>query len=95
MRRLSVAKLTLGGLLVAASVAVVGCSKPKIEVYEDMDRFTDNPTPALVTIDQRQVDLEGGLSHSWDSNGRLFWNDLGRFGLSDRPSRLTPHPSID
>lgn len=72
---------TLGcGLLGAA-----GCSSQYDEVKSD-------PTPNLDTLYQRPEDVDNAMVVTFDENDRMFWQDMGRFWLTDRPSRLTREP---
>jgi len=48
------------------------------------------PWPETSTPYQTPYDVDNALAISNDSNWRQFWWDLGRFGLVDRPSRLSP-----
>lgn len=51
-----------------------------------------NLTPELDTLHQREVDIDNALTITFDENGRMFTQDLGRAFLLNRPSRLTPEP---
>ncbi|GIK18735.1 MAG: hypothetical protein DYG93_09715 [Leptolyngbya sp. PLA2] len=51
-----------------------------------------NPMPELVTLYQRQVDVDNTLAVMANENERMFMQDLGRVFYTDRPSRLTREP---
>ncbi len=51
-----------------------------------------NLTPELRTLHQRKVDQQNAIAITFDENGRMFSQDLGRAFMTDRPSRLTPEP---
>lgn len=51
-----------------------------------------NLTPELLTLDQRPADAQNTTSLTWNSGNRMFWNDIQRATLTDRPSRLSRHP---
>ncbi len=79
-------------LLVAATLAcglagAAGCSTPSR--YEQVKA---DATPNLDTLNQRPEDIDNSMVVTFDENGRMFWSDLGRFWLTDRPSRLTREP---
>ncbi len=57
-----------------------------------LDDVRADPTPDLDTLYQRPVDVDNALTVMADENGRMFWQDLGRALLLDRPSRLTREP---
>jgi hypothetical protein len=47
-------------------------------------------SPELDTLTQRPIDFDNNMYYSWDTNGRMFWGDVQRALLIDRPSRLAP-----
>jgi hypothetical protein len=51
-----------------------------------------DPSPNLETLYQRNEDRANAVSLTTDTNWRMFNEDMGRFWLLDRPSRLTPEP---
>ena len=81
-------------LLIAALAAVcvapmVGC---KSEADRRASRIRRNLTPELDTLYQREDDIDNALALTFDENGRMILQDLGRAFYTDRPSRLTPEP---
>ena len=52
----------------------------------------NNLTPELRTLHQRKADQQNAIAITFDENGRMINQDLGRMWLTDRPSRLTPEP---
>jgi hypothetical protein len=41
----------------------------------------------------RPIDFDNAMYYTWDTNGRMFWGDVQRALLIDRPTRLSPTPS--
>ncbi|HLO41957.1 MAG TPA: hypothetical protein VK176_13105 [Phycisphaerales bacterium] len=78
--------------LVCLSLAAIagGCSSQDYS-HEAAAEIRDNPTPDLDTMYQRRVDMDNTIAVTNDENGRMLNEDLGRFWLLDRPSRLSPH----
>lgn len=78
----------------AAGIATfaTGCvwSGPKAEA--DANKIRNNPTPELSTLYERPADVRNGLALQHNANFRMARQDMGRFWLLDRPSRLTPEP---
>ena len=68
-----------------------GCASEDYS-YEAAREIRGNATPNLDTLTQRRVDIDNAVAVTFDTNGRLFNEDLGRFMLFDRPSHLTPTP---
>jgi len=50
-------------------------------------------SPELDTLTKRPIDVDNRMYYTWDTNGRMFWGDLERALLNDRPSRLAPTTS--
>jgi hypothetical protein len=69
--------------------ALAGCGTNPLS-RDSMIRY--NPTPELDTLYQRPVDVANALTIMSNENGRMFWQDMGRFWYTDRPSRLTREP---
>jgi hypothetical protein len=80
-RRLIVAAVLASGL-----AGVAGCASSQY------DQVKADPTPNLDTLYQRPEDVDNAMVVTFDENERMFWQDLGRFWLTDRPSRLTREP---
>ena len=76
------------GILALALLA--GCSGNKQEAK--LAELRSNPSPELDTLHERPADIDNSLTVTADENWRMFNEDLGRFWLLDRPSRLTPEP---
>ncbi len=70
-------------LAAPALLALAGCTHNQPDA-----RFS----PETMTLAQTPEDVNNQLIATYDENWRMFWQDLGRFGLTDRPSRLTPEP---
>lgn len=73
-------------MVVAAAALLGGCgSSVRSESLRDPSAAEMGP----VTTKQQ---ISNGMAHTADTNLRLFWDDMGRFWLFDRPSHLTPYP---
>lgn len=71
--------------LAAAGLAVAGgCTTD--------DQVRRNLTPELQTLTQRPADVKNGMALTSNENWRMFWEDLGRVWLFDKPSSLSPTP---
>jgi hypothetical protein len=88
MRR-RIALTAAAAVALTGSLVMVGCGSE----YNRMGEFSGEPTPSLMTLGSRPVDVQGELSRTGDTNERLFWQDMGVFGLTDRPSRLHNVPT--
>jgi len=79
-------RLIAAAVLVCGLAGFAGCSSSRHE------EIMADPTPNLDTLHQRPEDIDNAMTVTFDENGRMFWQDLGRFWLTDRPSRLTREP---
>lgn len=71
----------------ALASMLAGCETPSR--YEQVKA---DPTPNLDTLYQRPEDVDNSITTTFDENGRMFWQDLGRAFYWDRPSHLTREP---
>lgn len=71
----------------AAAALLAGCGGNNTAASRDA-MVRSNPTPELDTLYQRPVDMDNRVTLVVDENWRMFNEDLGRFWLLDRPSRL-------
>ncbi|MBY0307229.1 MAG: hypothetical protein K2Q09_00660 [Phycisphaerales bacterium] len=78
---------TVVGLVVAAATAVAGGCSDNVRQQALWDPSAAEAGP-VTTPEQ----INNGMAHTWDTNSRLLLDDLGRFWLMDRPSRMTPYP---
>lgn len=80
--------------LIAASLGLTAVALSGCQSADHTDVSTDailkNPSPELRTLTERPVDVSRNYHITADQNKRMFWEDLGRFWYTDRPSRLTP-----
>ena len=85
--RISARALAVAALTAAAIASAGGCSagNSQASIYNDMK---GDLTPELMTLSHRPTDVSNTLTRTNDVYGRLFWEDLGKLGLQDRPSRL-------
>lgn len=83
-RRLASASLlTLAALTLGACQYHTPSEKLAAELREE-------PSPNLDTLYQREVDIDNNIAIVNDTNLRMLNQDLGRFWLLERPSRLAP-----
>lgn len=71
---------------VATSAAAIGCSSQQTRVAG----YRANPSPSEDTAAQSHDAIDNSLTVNVDTNFRLMNEDIGRFFLLDRPSRLSP-----
>jgi hypothetical protein len=79
----------LSGLFIAGTAMLGGCF---FTGNERLDAVRADPSPNIDTLYQRPEDIDNAMVVTFDENGRMFWQDLGRVWLTDRPSRLTREP---
>ncbi len=92
MRRTTSRRPALAALLLASAAAVFGACAHEDYSYTAAKEIQDNATPNLDTLSQRRIDIDNTIAVTFDTNGRLLNEDLGRMFFFDRPSRLTPAP---
>ena len=92
MRRSSnvLKSVLVSGALIAAALTV-GCTTGNSS-YDKAREYQENPSPELDTLHERRIDMDNQISVTNDENLRMLNEDLGRFFLLDRQSRLTPAP---
>lgn len=56
---------------------------------EKYEAIKADPTPTLLTLHERPEDADNAWTVSRNENWRMFWQDMGRVWMTDRPSRLT------
>ena len=54
-----------------------------------------NPSPELMGMNERPMDVERNLAVNANQSGRMFWSDLGRVWFADQPSPLSPYPTVN
>lgn len=77
------------GLALGLAVSLGGCSSEPNRLAE----FRDDPTPDLITMDQRGDDVSNRLHLIKDESRRMLVRDWLYFWYLDRPTRLRPAPS--
>lgn len=80
------------GATIAAIALVGGCKSDPNDV--SLKGITSNMTPELQGLAERPSDVDRNMAVTFDTNGRLFWGDLGRVWMTDNPSILSPYPII-
>lgn len=83
-------KLIVPALLLACGL-LSGCTSTG---NEQLNEVRDDPSPNVITLSQREVDVDNATVYTFDENGRMIWADLGRLMLFDRPSRLSREPHL-
>ena len=78
-------------LLAVACVGLGGCTSPDDVSF---NAIKGDLTPHIVGLTERDVDIELNMAVVGNQNLRMFWGDLGRIWLFDRPSRLSPYDII-
>ncbi len=75
----------------AAAVLLGGCSSGSGS-YAKAGEYQSDPTPHLHTLHERDIDIANRHAITTDENLRMLNDDLSRFFLLDRQSRLSPAP---
>jgi hypothetical protein len=95
MRRFASVNRSVAGSVVAAGLGLAGlgvglglggCQSTQL------DEIRADVSPMETTEIDRWDDMKNQMTVTNDTNVRLFWSDMGRLLLLDRPSRLTPAP---
>ena len=86
------ASLVLSALLLSSSLGLSGCALFLGSGDDRLDEVRADPSPNIDTLYQRSVDVDNAMVVTFDENGRMFWQDMGRIWLTDRPSRLAREP---
>ncbi len=83
----------LAALLLAGTgfAALVGCNNPKDVSFNSIK---SNPTPELMGMSEREIDVERNMAVVGNQNLRMMWSDLGRVWLFDQPSNLSPWNTV-
>ena len=76
----------------SAAVTVLSLSTLALLAAGGCGSLRWNPSPGVDTLYQRPDDIDNTLAVVWDTNWRMFNQDLGRVLLFDRPSMLTLEP---
>ncbi|MCH2145876.1 MAG: hypothetical protein MK082_12135 [Phycisphaerales bacterium] len=90
MNRTRIASAALLGSITL--LAATGC-KSSTDHYS-YSAITANLTPELQGIAERPVDVHTNVAVAENVNWRLMWGDLGRVWYMDRPSILSPFPTV-
>ena len=86
--------LILGALLLTGVSGLSGCSLFLGSGDSRLDEVRADPSPTIDTLYQRPVDIDNAMVVTFDENGRMFWQDMGRVWLTDHPSRLAREPML-
>jgi len=84
---------TLRNLTVATGAGLFVCALSGCTTHSaQMSDIRMNPSPGLVTMHERRVDVWNSYTVQTDENLRMMVSDFNRFWLLDKPSRLSPDP---
>ena len=86
---MNIAKTTLAALAIGAALTLGGCSSSENRLAE----FRDDPTPDLITMDERGDDVSNRSHLIKDESKRMLVRDWIYLWYLDRPTRLRPSPS--
>lgn len=82
-------KIIALSVLAGVGLGLTGCQSSN--PYDPSFRAVRaNPTPELLTLNERPVDVDRHVGYTDNVNMRLMWEDLGRAWYADHPSRLSP-----
>lgn len=87
-----VRRLAVRMSLAAAILALGACASSGRDDAGRHSRIQGNITPELLTLDQREIESDDRTFITWNQNWRMFWGDLNRAMLNDRPSSLRNFP---
>ncbi len=76
-------KRSVAAIACLAALGLGGCSSG-----DRAREYRSNPTPELASLAKRPADIDNRRAYVRDTYYRSAVNDLGRFWLMDRPSRL-------
>jgi hypothetical protein len=79
--------------VVGLALALVGCATSGRNDGGRHSRAQGDVSPELDTLDKRPIDIDDRMYYTWDTNGRMFWDDVYSAMLFDRPSRLSNNPT--
>lgn len=84
------ARVILPSALVCACAGLSACGSTG--KYPGHSEVSSDLTPDLMGLYTRPIDKNNNYTLSTNANWRMFWDDLGRASLLDRPSHLTAVP---
>ncbi|MFB0987277.1 MAG: hypothetical protein QMB94_13340 [Phycisphaerales bacterium] len=76
---------------IGAIAGMNGCTNPNDVSF---NAIKSDLTPHIMGLSERDVDIQLNMAVVGNQNLRMFWGDLGRMWLFDRPSRLSPYDII-
>lgn len=84
-------RLILASALIIGAGLTVGCSSSKDNRVVEIRHHL---TPEMKTLSKRPDDVKNSLAIYFNEMDRMFWQDVGRAFYTDRPSRMTPEPTL-
>ena len=85
--------LSLAALAGVTTALALGGCKSSTDHYS-YRAITSDLTPELQGVAERPVDIDTNVAVVENVNWRLMWGDLGRVWYMDRPSILSPFPTV-
>ncbi len=79
--------------VVALAVNMTGCAQNDRADGGRLSQIQGDVSPELDTLALRPIDVDNRMYYTWDTNGRMFWEDVYSGLLMDRPARLTNGPT--
>lgn len=79
------------GVLALAGVLATGCASGR---GVSDNAIASHPSPEVQSIAHSKADIKFSMAYMRNQNGRMMWDDLGRFMFYDHPSRLSPYPIL-
>ena len=84
---------TVRSTILAGAAGLLACALGGCTTHSaNMSDIRMNPSPGLVTMHERRVDVWNNYTVQTDENLRMLLSDFNRFWLLDKPSRLSPDP---
>ncbi len=81
----------LSTLSAVALLALLGGCKASPE-NTDFASIKGNLTPEMLGTSERPVETDLNWAMNANQDTRGMWDDVGRFWLTDRPTKLSPYP---
>jgi hypothetical protein len=69
----------------AIGLFTIGCDSTGGRIHS----YRLNPSPEVDTLSESHEEIENAVTVAYDYNLRALNQDVGRFWMTDRPSRLT------
>jgi len=80
----------MGVVAVVAFAGLTACANR--DRYPGYNTVASDVTPDMLSLHSRPIDAANLVAISTNENWRMFWADMGRASLLNRPSLLSPTP---